>query len=98
MSPKSTRRRFLGRAATGAVLAAASGAVSTQSDFAKKYGCEAVKNYTPCTAACQASLSFTISQSLLRLISIELVIPSNHLVLYCLLLLLRSIFPSIRVF
>ena len=52
---------------------------------------------TPWTAARQASLSFTISQSLLKLISIELVMPSNHLSL-CYLLLLLSIFPSIRVF
>ena len=50
------------------------------------------------TAACQASLSFTISWSLLKLMSIELVMPSNHLILYCSLLLLPSIFPSIRVF
>ena len=50
------------------------------------------------TAAGQASLSFTISQSLLKLISIESVIPSNHLVLCRPLLLLFSIFPSIRVF
>ena len=48
--------------------------------------------------ACQASLSFTISPSLLKLISIELMMPSNHLFLCCLLLLLPSIFPSIRVF
>ena len=53
---------------------------------------------TPWTAACQASLSFTISQSLLRLMSIELVMPSNHLILCHPLLLLPSIFPSIRVF
>ena len=53
---------------------------------------------TPRTAACQASLSFTISQSLLRLMSIELVMPSNHLILCHPLLLLPSIFPSIRVF
>ena len=52
---------------------------------------------TPWTAACQASLSFTISQSLLKLVSIELVIPSNHLILCHPLLLLPSIFPSIRV-
>ena len=50
------------------------------------------------TAAHQASLSFTISQSLLKLMSIELVMPSNHLVLCHPLLLLSSIFPSIRVF
>ena len=53
---------------------------------------------TPWTAACQASLSFTISQSLLKLLSIELVIPSNHLILCRPLLLLPSIFPSIRIF
>ena len=52
---------------------------------------------TPWTAVGQASLSFTNSQSLLKLMSIELVMPSNHLVL-CRLLLLPSIFPSIRVF
>ena len=49
-------------------------------------------------AAHQASLSFTISQSLLKLMSIELVMPSNHLILCCPFLLLPSIFPSIRVF
>ena len=56
---------------------------------------------TPCdpwTAACQASLSNINSQSLLKLLSIESVIPSNHLILCGLLLLLPSIFPSIRVF
>ena len=53
---------------------------------------------TPLTAAHQASLSFTISHSLLNLMSIELVIPSNHLILYHPLLLLSSIFPSIRIF
>ena len=53
---------------------------------------------TPWTAALQASLSFTISWSLLKLMSIESVIPSNHLILCCPLLLLPSIFPSIRVF
>ena len=52
---------------------------------------------TPWTAACQASLSITNSQSLLRLMSIELVMPSNHLILYHPLLLLPSIFPRIRV-
>ena len=50
------------------------------------------------TAAHQASLSFTISWSLLKLISIESVVPSNHLILCRPLLLLPSIFPSIRVF
>ena len=53
---------------------------------------------TPWTAARQASLSFIISRSLLRLMSIEPVMPSNHLILCHPLLLLPSIFPSIRVF
>ena len=53
---------------------------------------------TPWTAVHQASLSLTNSWSLLKLMSIELVIPSNHLILCCPLLLLPSIFPSIRVF
>ena len=53
---------------------------------------------TPWTAAHQASLSFTISWSLLKLMSIELMMPSNHLTLCCPLLLLHSIFSSIRVF
>ena len=53
---------------------------------------------TPWTAAWRASLSFTISQSLLKLISIEWVMPSNQLILCRPLLLLPSIFPSIRVF
>ena len=52
----------------------------------------------PITAAHQVSLSFTISQSLLKLMSIESVMPSNHLILCCPLLLLPSIFPGIRVF
>ena len=53
---------------------------------------------TPWTAACQASLSITNSQSPPKLMSIELVMPSNHLILCPPLLLLPSIFPSIRVF
>ena len=53
---------------------------------------------TPWTVPCQASLSFTISWSLLKLISIESVVPSNYLILCHPLLLLPSIFPSIRVF
>ena len=53
---------------------------------------------TPWTTACHASLSITNSQSLLKRISIESVMPSNHLILCCPLLLLPSIFPSIRVF
>ena len=53
---------------------------------------------TPWTAARQASLSFTISQSLLKLMYNESVMPSNHLVLCCPLCLLPSVFPSIMVF
>ena len=53
---------------------------------------------TPWTAAHQASMSITNSQSLRKLMSIESVMPSNHLILCCPLLLLPSIFPSIRVF
>ena len=52
----------------------------------------------PWTTAHQASLSFTISMSLLKLMSIESMMPSSHLILCCPLLLLPSIFPSIRVF
>ena len=53
---------------------------------------------TPWTTECQASLSFRISLSLLKLMSIDLVMPSNHLILCHPLLLLPSVFPSIRVF
>ena len=53
---------------------------------------------TPCTAACQASLSITNSWSLPKLVSIESVMPSYHLILCCPFLLPPSIFPSIRVF
>ena len=56
---------------------------------------------TPWTAACQSSLSITNSRSLLKLMSIELVIPTNHLILCRLILLpplVFSIFPSIRIF
>ena len=53
---------------------------------------------TPWTAAQQASLSISNSRSLLKLMSIELAMPSNHLILYHPLLLLPSIFPNIRVF
>ena len=53
---------------------------------------------TPWTATRQTSLFITTSQSLLKLMSIDLVMPSNHLILCHLLLLLPSIFPSIRVF
>ena len=53
---------------------------------------------TPWTVACQASLSLTISWSLLKLISIESVMPSNHLILCHLLLLLPAIFSSMSLF
>ena len=53
--------------------------------------------WPPQTAACQTSLSTTNSRSLLKLTCIEPVMPSNHLILYCCLLLLPSTFPSIRV-
>ena len=53
---------------------------------------------TPWTAACQASLTISNSQSLLKLMSIELVMPSSHLILCRPLLLPSSIFPSIRIF
>ena len=53
---------------------------------------------TPWTAACQAFLSFSVSGSLHTLMSIELVMPSNHLFVCCALFHLSSVFPSIRVF
>ena len=64
--------------------------------------CSVTKSYltfvTPRTAAHQASLTFTISWSLLKLMSIRSVIPSKHPILCCPLLLLPSMFPSIRIF
>ena len=66
------------------------------------YCCSVAKScpplVTPRTAACQASLSITNSHSLLKLMPIDLVMPSNHLILWCPLFLLPSIFPSMRVF
>ena len=53
---------------------------------------------TPWTAACQTSLSLTISQSLPKFMSIAPVMPSSHLILWCPLFLLPSVFPSIRDF
>ena len=53
---------------------------------------------TPWTAVHQPPLSFTISRNLLRFMSTESVMPSNHLILCCSLLFLPSIFPSIRIF
>ena len=67
--------------------------------FSSVYSLSLVQLFvTPRTAACQASLSITNSQSLLKLKSSESVITSNHLILCCPLLLPPSIFPSIRVF
>ena len=64
-----------------------------------QFSCSVVSDSeSPWTAAHQASLSITNSRSLLRLMPIELVMPSNHLILCRPLLLLPSIFPSIRVF
>ena len=64
-----------------------------------QFSCSHVQLFVaPWTAECQASLSITNSQSLLKLMSIESVMPSNHLVLCCSLLLLPSIFPSTQVF
>ena len=64
-----------------------------------QFSCSVMSNFaTPGTAACQASLSITNSRSLLQLLSFESVMPSNHLILCCPLLLPSSVFPSIRVF
>ena len=69
------------------------------SSSAVQFGCSIMSDSaTPWTAARQASLSITNSWSLLKLVSIESVMPSNHLILCHPLLLLPSIFPSIRVF
>ena len=74
-----------------------------QKDLFKWVCCCSVLSYvwpfaTPWTAAHQSPLSFTISRSLFKLRSIELVVPSKHLILCCCLLLLPSIFPSKRAF
>ena len=64
-----------------------------------QFSCSVMSNSaTPLTTACQASLSITNFQSLPKLMSIESVMPSNYLILYWPLLLLPSIFPSIRIF
>ena len=64
-----------------------------------QFSCSVVSDsVTPWAAACQAYLSITNSWSLLKLMSIESMVPSNHLSLCCLLILLPSIFPGIRVF
>ena len=65
-----------------------------------QFSCSVMSNslQTPWTAVLQATLSITIYQSLIKLMSTESVMPSNHLILCHPLLLLTSIFPSIRVF
>jgi len=72
----------------------------TRPSAAVQFSLSVVSNFfvTPWTAACQASLSFTISQKLLKFMSLESVMPSNHLILCHSLLLPPSTFPSIRVF
>ena len=62
------------------------------------FSCSVVSDSATWTAACQASLSITNSGKLLKLMSIKSVMPSNHLILCHPLLLLPSVFPSIRVF
>ena len=67
--------------------------------YSVQFSCSVVSDSeAPWTAAHQASLSITNSQSLLKLMSIESAMPPNHLILYCPLLLLPSIFPVIRIF
>ena len=80
------------------ILSAVQFSRSVMSDSLRPHGLQHARLLTPWTAARQASLSFTIFQSLLKLMSIESVMPSNHFVLCCPFLLLPSIFPSIRVF
>ena len=71
----------------------------TKSTESVQFSCSVMSNFaTPWTAACQASLSITSSRSLLKFMSIESVMTSNHLILCHPLLLPPSIFPSIRVF
>ena len=73
--------------------------LSYQQVLSVQFSCLVMSNFAiSWTAACQASLSITNSRSLLKFMSIKSVVPSNHLILCCPLLLLPSIFPSIRVF
>ena len=73
--------------------------ILTNTIFSVQFSCSVVSDFaTPWTAAFQASLSITNSRSLLKLTSIESVMPFNHLILCCPLFLLPSIFPSIRSF
>ena len=71
----------------------------TQHQFSSIQSLSCVQLFaTPWTAVCQVSLSITNSQNLLKLMSIESVMPSNHLILCCPLLLPPSVFSSIRIF
>ena len=91
-----TRLRRLSSSSSSSLLAPPSG---QQSQFSSVQSLSHVRLFsTPWTAAHQASLSITISQSLLKFMSIMLVMPFNHLILCRSLLLPPSIFPSIRVF
>ena len=79
-----------------------SGELLTNSDLSEQKSFQLLSHVrlfeTPWTAACQASVSFNNSQILFKLMSIKLLMPSNHAILCCPLLLLPSIFSSIRVF
>ena len=82
-------------------MPAPSSSLSLQSSWStvQLFSCSVVSDsVTPWTTACQASLSITNSRGLLKLLSIESVMPSSHLILCHLLFLLPSTFPSIRVF
>ena len=82
-------------------MLAPSSSLSLQSSWStvQLFSCSVVSDsVTPWTTACQASLSITNSRGLLKLLSIESVMPSSHLILCHLLFLLPSTFPSIRVF
>ena len=72
--------------------------ILTKGRKSRQFSSVKIDSVTPWIAACQASLSTTNSQSLLKLMSIESVMPSTHLIRCCPLLLLPSIFPSMRVF
>ena len=94
-------KRFLGRDLTWGrnLLSTPQESLPLQHSFSSVQSLNCVQLFvTPWTAAHQASLYITNSQSLLKLMSIELVMPSNHLILCRPLLLLPSVFPSIRVF
>ena len=91
-TPQAVRRR-------SGVLPESSGHLLSSVQFISVQSLSRVLFFTvPWTAACQASLPIANSQSLLKLMPIESVMPSNHFILCCPFLLLPSIFPSIKVF